>query len=469
MRRPPLRKSARLSRALCRCAGSVAFAFALVAQAASQESNALPVDLILPLPEIAAAPKGTNVSALSAPREAGSNAWQFFTSASNSTPKTVTPLKPAEDFKTQLETARTCRLARQFIEATALYAGILQGAAPEALQRTALIELALTAQDQNDFVRAQQIYAQGLALWPRDPGVPELILRQGLVYRQMGLNDLAISKFYTVMTSALTLKPERFDYYQQLVLRAQTEIAGSQYDLGRWTEAADSLGRLLKLETPPDNRSTIQYKLIRCQTALGLHGDALAQAQDFLNRYPDAPERPEVRFLCATSLKQIGRSAEALRQVLTLLQEQQISGKRDPAALAYWQRRAGNEIANQFYQEGEPLKALDIYLRLAALASAPDWQLPVYYQLGMVFERLNQPAKATEYYANILRREKELAGAGPGLQAVVEMARWRKSFIAWRVKTETANLQLHSILGAAAPPPGPAATASPIPPKAPPL
>ena len=112
---------------------------------------------------------------------------------------------------------------------------------------------------------------------------------------------------------------------------------------------------------------------------------------------------------------------------------------------------------------------MDIYLRLAALASAPDWQLPVYYQLGMVFERLNQPEKATEYYANILRREKELAGAGPGLQALVEMARWRKGFIAWRVKTETANLQLHSILGAAAPPPGPAATAKPIPPKAPPL
>ena len=330
------------------------------------------------------------------------------------------------------------------------------------MQRTALIELALTAQDQNDMVRAQQIYAQGLARWPQDAGVPELILRQGLVYRQMGLNDLAISKFYTVMTSALTLKPERFVYYQQLVLRAQNEIAGAQYDLGRWTEAAASLGRLLKLDPPPDNRSTIQGKLIRCLVTLGIHSDAVAQAQDFLNRHPDAPERPEVRFLCATSLKQMGRNTDALRQVLALLEEQHGAGTRAPTTLAYWQRRAGNEIANQFYQEGESIKALDIYLRLAALSSSLEWQLPVWYQLGLVFERLNQPAKATEYYGNIAQREKELADAGPGLKTLIEMARWRKDFIAWRLKSEKANIEFRALLGAAATAPVSPATAIPI-------
>ncbi len=447
---------------LCLCGGHVAVALAFAAQAAAQESDASQGTPVFSIPQIESLSNGTNVPSLSASSEVVNDAWQFFISPTNPASKTAAPPKPVEDFKARLELARKCRLTRQFAEATAFYAGILQSAAPEALQRTALIELALTAQDQNDMVRAQQIYAQGLARWPQDAGVPELILRQGLVYRQMGLNDLAISKFYTVMTSALTLKPERFVYYQQLVLRAQNEIAGAQYDLGRWTEAAASLGRLLKLDPPPDNRSTIQGKLIRCLVTLGLHSDAVVQAQDFLNRHPDAPERPEVRFLCATSLKQMGRNTDALRQVLALLEEQHGAGTRAPATLAYWQRRAGNEIANQFYQEGESIKALDIYLRLAALSSSLEWQLPVWYQLGLVFERLNQPAKATEYYGNIAQREKELVDAGPGLKTLIEMARWRKDFIAWRLKSEKANIEFRALLGAAATAPVSPATAIPI-------
>lgn len=371
----------------------------------------------------------------------------LFTGPSNNKKQTIAPPNQAEDFRARLELARSSRLIRQFSLATATYAGLVESDAPESMRRTALIEMAQTAQDENDLVRAQQIYAQGVALWPQDPLVPEMLLRQGLVYRQMGLNNLAIAKFYTVMTSALTLKPDRFDYYQQLVLRAQIEIASAQYDIGNWTEAADSLGRLLKLETPPENRALIQSKLIRCLVSLTRHGDACAQAQEFLNRHANAPERPEVHFLYANSLKQIGRGADSLQQVLALLKEQHVAETHDQATLAYWQRRAGNEIANQFYQEGEHLKAMDIYLSLAALGSTPEWQLPVWYQLGLVFERLNQPAKAIEYYDNITRREKEVKNAAPSLKVVIEMARWRKDFIAWRLKSETANLEFRETVG----------------------
>jgi tetratricopeptide (TPR) repeat protein len=435
----------------------------LVVRAVAQELNAPQRDPVTSLHQVESSANRTNVHASPPPSEGVKNAWEFFAGASNPPPKTAAPPQQVEDLQAQLEVARHYRLARQFVEAAAGYARILQSAAPETLQRTALIELAQTAQEQNDPLRAQEIYAQALARWPEDACVPELILRQGLVYRQMGLNNLAISKFYSVMTSALTLKPERFDYYQQLVLRAQNEIAGTQYDLGNWTDAADSLGRLLKLESPPDNRSTIQYKLIRCLVTLRRHDDALAQAQSFLSLYVDAPERAEVRFLCATSLKQTGRNSEASHQVLTLLQEQNDGRIRDPATLAYWQRRAGNEIANQFYQEGEPEKALDIYLSLAALGSSPEWQLPVWYQLGLVFERLNQHAKAIEYYENITRREQELPPtAAPSLKAVAEMARWRKDFVAWRLKAETANLEFRAILGDATTARRPAISVTPL-------
>jgi tetratricopeptide (TPR) repeat protein len=374
----------------------------------------------------------------------------------NSAPGQGESPQPAEDFQTRLEIARHHRLAQQFSEASSIYASVLQSKAPEQLQRRALVEMALMAQEENDLPRAQQIYSQYMARWPRDGDTPEILLRQGYLYRQMSLHKLAIPKFYAVLTSALTLKSEKLEKYQQLVLRAQSEIAQTQFDLGEYSDAADSINRLLGLEDPPADRSRLQYRLVHCLGALGRHQDAIAQARDFLRRYPEAPERPEVHFLCAISLKQSRQGAEALREVLSLLQEQHVQGAQSPETLAYWQRRAGNEIANRFYQEGDFLKALEIYLSLAELASAPEWQFPVWYQVGLIFERLEQPAKASEYYRNIRGREKEVStNAPPSLKAVVEMAKWREDFLGWQTKLQLANLALRDV------PPSPVKTNSP--------
>ena len=368
-------------------------------------------------------------------------AWKFF-AGTNGVAKEV-KARPAENFKADLEIARFHRRARQFEEATEDCVHILKAGAPEDIKRAAMIELAETATDQNDLARAQQVYAQYLATWPKDPSVPDVLLRQGLVFRQMGLPNLAVSKFYAVMTSSLVLKPEKFDYYQKLVLRAQNEIAQTQFQLGDWADAADSFARLLKLEKPPDNRSTIQFRLIRCLVALERYDDAIFQARDFLTQYPDNPERPEVHFLYATSLKKRERNSEALQQVLALLKEEHANRIGDPATLSYWQRRAGNEIANQFYKEGDLMKALDIYLSLASLGTKPDWQFPAWYQVGLVFERLEQPVKAIEYYGKITQSKDQLStNAPPSLKAVVEMAQWRESFLTWQTNAAMTSFRL---------------------------
>jgi tetratricopeptide (TPR) repeat protein len=352
----------------------------------------------------------------------------------------------AEDFQRQLEIARNQRKALQYQEAGMLYANLVQGSAPEAIQLTALREMGEMAHEQHNLPRAQQIYAQCVARWPQDAAVPELLLRQGLIYREMGMNVLAIAKLYAVMTTALVVKNDRFDYYQQLVLRAQNEIAETQYLLGNFAEAVESFGRLLKLDPPPANRAAIQYRYIRCLTGLGRRGEAIAQAEDFLAHCPTAPERPEVRFLCATALKQASREGEALAQVLALLQEQCGGTNGTAQSLAYWQRRAGNAIANQFYQEGDSLKALEIYQRLATLESEPEWKLPTWYQAGLVLERLGQPVKAQNYYDQILQHAPQSGAAvSPSLKTVLEMAAWRKDFLTWQVKTEQKRLELQAI------------------------
>jgi tetratricopeptide (TPR) repeat protein len=143
----------------------------------------------------------------------------------------------------------------------------------------------------------------------------------------------------------------------------------------------------------------------------------------------------------AGALKQLGRKEESLRQVQLLLKEE--AGSKNAEALGYWKQRAGNDIANQFYKEGEFLKALDIYVTLASLNDKPTWQCPVLYQVGLIYERLAQPARAVEYYQKVLNREKDVGpDALSSLQAVFDLARWRSRFLTWEVQAEAAQKDL---------------------------
>jgi tetratricopeptide (TPR) repeat protein len=188
--------------------------------------------------------------------------------------------------------------------------------------------------------------------------------------------------------------------------------------------------------------------------AMGRFDEAVASGLDYLSRYTNAPERPEVQFHLANALKQLGRDNEALHQVLTLLSEQRARANERPEVWAYWQQRTGNVVANQLYREGDFTKALDIYTSLAGLDTSPQWQLPVSYQIGMTYERLMQPQKATDTYADILNREKQyLTNMPPSLKAVFDMARWRIKFIEWQEKAEAANRSLRPPAAPAEAPP----------------
>jgi len=348
--------------------------------------------------------------------------------------------KPAEQkprYQTLIEQAREQRAQKSYLLAAKNFIGVLELAAtPEELKRTALLELALLAQEQNELAKAQQIFSQFLKRWPEDPSVPEVLLRQGLIYRQMGTPTLAMARFYAVMTSSLTLKFGSLDYYKRLVLHAQTEIADTYFLEGKLSDAAEFFQRLLKQDAPDLNKPQIHYKLVRCLSGLTNQTETIAQAQEFLSRYPAAPEQAELRFLLASSLKQLGRNHDALQQVLLLLKSQEGDAESDPAHWNYWQRRAGNEIANQLYLEGDYVAALEIYLTLARLDASPGWQLPVWYQVGLAYEKLQQPEKARESYARIVERQKDLKEAnGPGLRTVVDMAKWRSEFLSWQTQT----------------------------------
>jgi tetratricopeptide (TPR) repeat protein len=350
-----------------------------------------------------------------------------------------------KDYRHQIDTARQLRRNKDSASAARMLITLLEEELPAEFKKAALFELGLVAQDEKRLSRAQQILAQYIQLFPQDPTVPEVLLRQGLIYRQMGAYQMAITKFYSVMNTALGLKLEQFDYYKRLVLQAQTEIADTYYVQGKFAEAADFFGRILKQNALELNRPQVHFKYVRCLSNLGRHDDTVRQCETFFEKHPTASEVPELRFVAASALKQLGRSRDALAQVLKLLESQAGTERSNPENWVYWQQRAGNDIANQLYSEGDYLGALELYTHLAGLNKALEWQLPVWYQMGLIYERLNQQQKAVETYTSIAGREKELTGSAdtPSLKTVIEMAKWRKDQIGWRGRAEVAVRELH--------------------------
>ena len=355
-----------------------------------------------------------------------------------------------ENLYNELGFARQHRREQNFDLARRTLITLLGGRnVPDELRRGALLELALLEQDAKDWTQAQRAFAQYISLHPQHPSVPEVLLRQGLLYREMGATGLALAKFYAVMTSALNLQFDQIEDYERIVLRAQCEIGETQFALHRYAEAADSFRRLLKRDPPHLNREQLHYKLIACLSRLKQSGETILEAQRFLDLHPNSPRVPEVRFLLAVTYQGQGLAVEAQREVFALLKEQRDQSRRDPAVWAYWQKRAGNEIANQFYQEGEFPTALSLYQHLASADDSPGWQLPILYQVGLIYERLGQQEEARHAYTRILDRQKELTGTNltPSLQSVIDMARWRGRTLGWLETTQARVQDLRPDIG----------------------
>lgn len=110
---------------------------------------------------------------------------------------------------------------------------------PKEVKGQALYELGLAAQQAGKTPRAFQIFSQFVHRFSEDPRVPEALYRQGVLQREMGAKQLALSKFYSVLSTSLKLKDGQFGDYEELVLKAQTEIADTHFAFGDYELAGD--------------------------------------------------------------------------------------------------------------------------------------------------------------------------------------------------------------------------------------
>lgn len=347
---------------------------------------------------------------------------------------------------TEIESARRFRAQHDSPQAYAVLASLVTSQAPDAHKQAALLEMALTAIEEDALPKAQQILAQYAQRYSTDPHIPEILLCQGQLYRRMGANRMALAKFYAVMTTVLNLSTDRVEDYQRLVAQAQTEIADTYYEQGDFAEASDLLTRLLGQGSSQVDTLQAEFKLIRCLSKLNRHAEVIEHAGKYLAKAANAPDQVEVRFYLVHSLQQAGRTQEALQQLLDLLQMKPGETALDLKSWRAWQQRTGNEIGNQLYADGDYVSALTVYLSLLRLDDAPTWRFPLLYQIGLIHERLAQPQKASEIYSEILEaRMSASEKSDPALKLIADMAQWRIDHLAWLAKAEltTHSLQIN--------------------------
>jgi hypothetical protein len=152
--------------------------------------------------------------------------------------------------------------------------------------------------------------------------------------------------------------------------------------------------------------------------------------------------------MLATAFKIEGRPQDAYDTVIDLLRDAKGKSEEDPKTWAFWQKKAGNEFANDYYQHGEFVNAVTIYQTLAAIEESPEWRWPVVYQMGLCFERLRVEPRASECYKYIVdenkRPEFRWRKMPQSVANLVQMAGWRIEQLAWDSQV---NAKLRAVAG----------------------
>ncbi len=316
---------------------------------------------------------------------------------------------------------------------------LAEKATPEQ-DHTALMGLARTYRKKTEFTKAAAVYETLIKQSPDDPLLPIVYLELGRTLRALGAFKPAIVRFYSVINTTLKLPENNSDNYRQLARTAQFEIAETYFQAGDYEQANRFFSRLKLLDLAPEDRARAHFKSIYALTLGGDHEKAVTGFRAYLDQNPNDENVPEARYLLATSLRQLGRLNESLAVALELLRAEKKHVQTDPKRWTYWQRKTGNQLANQFYEQGDFGSALIIYQNLANLSPEPAWRLPVVYQIGLCSERLRLFDRARESYQTIVDNAKASAGDGARLQEMVdlfEMADWRLKHLTWEHATDT--------------------------------
>ncbi len=297
-------------------------------------------------------------------------------------------------------------------------------------------------------VKAAAVYEKLISLKESDPDAPNWMMKVAEIYREMGAYSTAVSRYYSVINASIRLGGSEVESVKSLARKAQREIADTYFLKGDFEQAQKFYNMALRSDLNSEDRAMLLFRAGHCTLMRGDSGGAVTVFERFLKDFPEHASVPEARYMLASAFRAQGRPQEAYETVLELLRWTHGQKAKAPKVWTYWQKKAGNEFANDHYQRGEFVNALTLYQNVAQISKEPDWHWPVVYQMGLCFERLRMEPKARESYAYILQEAEKPEIKGKklpeNLANLIEMAKWRTDQMRWE---RGANTTLRGLAG----------------------
>jgi tetratricopeptide (TPR) repeat protein len=345
------------------------------------------------------------------------------------------------------ESGRRFWQAGDYVAAEKAFTRALTANVPVEQKRSLVLEMAGLYRGANQLTKAASVLEKFVKTFPNDREMPQVLLQLGAIYRDLGVYSMATARFFQVLNSTLRVSDEDIPEYRKLAMKARLEIAETYALQGNLTEAEKYFSRLQLLDLEPADRERVLLRAAQMQFTLKQWLAAEKALASFAADHPDSPHLAEMRYMRAKALEELGRKQEAVDEVVALLQ-MPVSGDTEVArSTAYWKRRCANELANNFYEQGDFLGALAVYQALARASMDPTWRWPAIYQIGLCFERMDMPQRAAEAYDAILVPANAPAPGSKlpeALLSLQDMARWRRSHLVW---IEEKGRQLDSLAG----------------------
>ena len=359
-----------------------------------------------------------------------------------------TPEFKAQEIKIFTDRARAALKAGDVQVAEKLLESLLEVDLPGTDRKAALVEIAEVYASIGDAVKTAAIYEKLCKELPSDPDYLLWLLRLGVVYRETGAFKLAISRYYGVIQFAMKGGSANMEKYQAVTRQAQKDIANTYFIQGDFEQAQKFYNMSLRSDLTKEERALATYRSAHCTFMLNDMAGATTALERFLKDFSRHTLGAEARYMLASAYKAQNRPLDAYEMVLELLKDAKAKEGADPKKWAFWQKKAGNEFANDFYQRGDFVNAVTIYQALAAIEASPEWRWPVVYQMALCFERLRLEARALESYKYIISesekpevRQKKLPMS---IENVVDMARYRADHLGWN---EHVHKELRTLAG----------------------
>jgi len=321
---------------------------------------------------------------------------------------------------------------------------------PTNYRKSALLQLALIAEKNKEWIRANQIYSHYDSLYPGDPNQVLIHLKMADILRRTGAIEKALLKYHSVI--AMTMKMKGFDekylpVVQRLGVKAKIEIAETHFVDGDYTNAARLYRRLLtqqhsKSDLVKINKPHVHYKLIHSHFLNDDYAKVEGESGSFLKTYSDHPKAIEVRYLLAKILMKKSRKSEALAQFMQILENPTTLKETEPETWTRLQVRIGVEIGGLMVKDGDLMGAVQIHERLLDLKLEEKDLFEVLYQLGILYEDLKYNQKALAFYQRIIDRVKALKtdDLSRHLKMIGDMAAWRLKTLSW-LKAKESEIQ----------------------------